>query len=147
MANSGRETEYSSNGMYQDTTGYTPAGAFGLAICVCSWIAFFVLWILGIINAAKINSITKESAVLVVFSVLTLLIAHVITAHSQKNKYNVISGTQSIDLKVTHEFKYSPADNSYEAKKARLRQAFIDGQITLKEYETKVKALEGQETK
>lgn len=146
MNNAGRDEIYSNYGTNVDYE-YTSVGIFGAALVTITAIAFFVLWILGIINAARINSITKESAVLVVFSVLVLFIAHVITAHVQRNKYNVISGTQSIDLTIHRQSKYAPADNTIEAKKARLRQLFIDGQITIKDYENRIKELEAQETK
>lgn len=136
-------SETLSNGHYQEAE-YTTSGQLGMALVGISWVAYIVLWILAIINSAKIQSITKETAALVTFASLSFIpllsIGHIIFAIIAKKKYNVISGTQSIDLRIRQQFY--PNDNSIESKKQALRQAFIDGAITFKEYENKIKALD-----
>ncbi|MCK5945940.1 MAG: hypothetical protein KAG04_01570 [Mycoplasmataceae bacterium] len=52
-------------------------------------IAKFVFWILGIVNAVRINGMTNgENTVLVIFSIITLTFVHLIIAVITKNKYN-----------------------------------------------------------
>lgn len=55
-----------------------------------SLIGIAVFWILGIVNAAKINKITGKSTILVVFSVLILWFGHLIVACLQFKKFKKI---------------------------------------------------------
>ena len=105
---------------------------FGSAMVV-SGIAWFVLWIIGIVNAVKINKLVNgEATALVIFSVITLIIAGFITAVMARNKFS--------ENKVEEEFvevKKEKTTTSETQQLRNLKQAFIDGVITSEEYETK----------
>ena len=103
---------------------------FGSAMLV-SGIAWFVLWIIGIVNAVRINKlVNSEATVLVIFSIITLVIAGFITAVMARNKFSENEFKEEVI-----ETKKPMASESQQLK--NLKQAFMDGVITSKEYETK----------
>lgn len=109
---------------------------FGSILLYASVIASFVIWILGIINAAKINAITKDSEVLIVFSVLTLVFAHLIVATMQRKKFKNFS----IYKQLNENRFMKPSKRELELQK--LRADYIDGFITKETYYKRLKELE-----
>lgn len=109
---------------------------FGSILLYGSGIASFVIWILGIINAAKINSITKDSEILIVFSVLTLIFVHLIVATQQRKKFKNFSIYKQLNA---NRF-VQPSEK--ELKLQKLRADYIDGLIDKDTYDKKLKELE-----
>ena len=117
---------------------------FGTLI-VCSLIIFLlgipllVLWILGIINAISIHAITDDSSILIVFSILTFGFIHLIIAFIQKNKFNNYD-QENIQVSNNH---LQQKNDDFNVKKTHLDKALINGIISSKEYEIKMKELKG----
>ena len=117
---------------------YSGNYSFWLFTDLSLWVPFFVLWVLGIINAVKINSITKESTLLIVFAVISLVIGHLIVAIIEQRKY------QGEDLLYTNKFRDTynhPQNNNSNKQKddryAALDEALDSGIINSEEYKRK----------
>ena len=107
-------------------------------------IAFFVLWIIGIVGAVRINNMTmSRNTTLVIFSVFTLFVAHIIIAVITKQK------EEAIMLATKREgIEEEPITGTDDVAKLqrlnKLKKAFNDDVITAKEYEAKKKELEAE---
>ena len=119
-----------------------------LGINLAIWIPFLISWIMGIVNAVKINSITKESTLLVVFAVLVLFIGHSIVVAKELRKYGVApliyrNGYMRPQIPPQQSIPTNPNNNidSYKA----LDNALKNGIISPVEYEKKKKELKRKE--
>lgn len=78
------------------------------------WVPTIVLWILGIINAVKINKITHSATTLIVFSVLTLWIAQLIVAFTYKSsEFKKIELQEKFDEEIRKNNENQPKDNDF----------------------------------
>ena len=110
---------------------------FGLALST------FIVWIICIVNAVAISSLTNNTTTaLTIFSILTLWIALLIVAKSTMTQHQ--NGT----LQSTPASRTAPnglrIDNSYESMKMNLDNAFKNEIITSAEYEGKLKELKSK---
>lgn len=105
-----------------------------MIICSLLMIAFgipaLVLWILGIINAIAINTLTNDSAVLVVFSIITFGFVHLIIEVVQKNKFS----DDEIKKVQSQNQVMASTSNDFTVKKNHLDQALMNGVINSSEY-------------
>ena len=111
-----------------------------LILTIILFIAAGVFWILGIVNAVKINKLVNgEAVLLIVFSVITFMFVNLIMAIVTKNTFSGRTGTvgNSTNTRNVGRNNYSSSDSEAE----NLRQAFMSGVITSKEYEAKKVAL------
>ena len=99
-----------------------------------------VLWIMGIINAIAINTITRDSSVLVVFSIITFGFVHLIIAVIQRNKFDEFK--QDANNQISTPAKVEPTN--FSSQKSHLDQALMNGVINSREYEEKLKELKGE---
>ena len=121
-----------------DTSGYT----FWLAIDLTIWGFFFLTWVLGIFNAVKINSITKDSKLLIIFSVISLAIGHLIVAILEEKKF----GSQDIlSLDNFSPIQENTQSNPKNERFKALEEALASGIISLDEYERKMQDLKKRE--
>lgn len=112
---------------YQYRSVISTAGIFGLILLIPSSIALFVMWIVGIVNAVKIHGITRDSTLLVIFSIITLIFAHIIVAIVTKKKLE----NSPVELSMAEA----------NDKATKIKRAFVDGVISAEEYEKKMKEL------
>ena len=95
----------------------------------------FVLWIIGIVNAVKINALVNGRAtMLIIFSIFPMIFVGLIMAIITRNTYSSHQFEQRIN-NPTQSTTYNTSEQE------NLRQAFMSGVITSKEYETKKAAL------
>ena len=106
-----------------------------ILLFILTWILLIVLliiWIMGITNAVAVNKLTNsESTVLVIFSVFTFTIVHLIVAIVTRNKYKELTDQG-----------FAPGNN---AQLNKLKMAFENDVITAKEFELKKEELKKQE--
>ena len=108
------------------------AGLIMYGISGIGGFVWFVFWIISIVNAVRINTLVNgEAVMLIAFSVFTFGFANLIIAVMTKNKLATFSGSSTTRTKV---YGSVQSNNSEEAK---LKQAFVDGVISSKEYEAK----------
>ena len=112
----------------------TPLPWIALGLMLFAAIPKGVLWIVGIIKAAKINTMTDGRNVsLVAFAVFTFVFIHLIMAYeAQKKESRLLEDVKPID-EVTV---------SKDIRLKKLKDAFVNDVITLKEYEIKKKMIE-----
>ena len=107
-----------------------------IVIIAIAGVAYFILWIVGIVNSIKINALTNgENVVLVLFSILTFRFVNLIVTVMARNKFATYSGPTISEAGG----KVYGAKTSNNSEEAKLKQAFVDGVITSKEYEAKLK--------
>ena len=108
-------------------------------VILAAGIASFVLWIIGIVNAVKIDKlVNSQASMLVIFSIFTLVFVGFVTAIWARNKFTDIEIVEE-PAKVVAPAKQ---ETSKDVKLSNLKQAFMDGVITSKEYETKKTKIE-----
>ena len=95
---------------------------------------YIVLWAIAIINAISINSITNNSTLLIVFTIINIQgIAMLILTVMERNKMQ--SGTHELNIKMDENIDYSN-------KKNALKNALMQDVITSREYSTKLMHLD-----
>ena len=109
-------------------------------VSVVVGIPSLVIWILGIVNAIAINTITKESGALVVFAILPFGFVHLIIAVIQKNKFSETTA-EVVTVKETAAVA-QPVKTI--GKKEQIDQALLNGVITPEEHKKKLKELKGE---
>ena len=123
----------SGNSPYWDYDNMDTVIEIFLLIIIAVGIASFVLWIIGIVNAVKIDKLVNSKAsMLVIFSIFTLVFVGFATAVWARNKF---MDTEIIEEPAKVVVPKQEATKS--AKLSNLKQAFMDGIITANEYETK----------
>lgn len=102
-------------------------------LAAAAGISLFVLWIIGIVKAIKINQMTgSRNGTLVIFSIFILFFAHLLVANSVKQKE--LPNASVIDENTT---KQNVGSLSKQQKLKNLDKAFHDGVISAAEYKAK----------
>lgn len=126
---------YTYNSVYPDYGNSRVMYFISLLLFLIILIAEFVLWIISIVNSVRINGLVDgQATTLVIFSIFPLLIVGSIIAVITKNNYFSYDHKER-PINQTQNISY----NGNEQEK--LRQAFMSGIITSKEYETKKETL------
>ncbi|WKX02169.1 hypothetical protein [Candidatus Mycoplasma mahonii] len=99
-----------------------------------------VFWILGIVNSIRINDITNNSGILIVFSIFTFGIVGLVISIVERNKYR--AQNYEFTPRFVNHNNMQPAGDEFSQKKQSLQNALSNGIITATEFEKKLKVLQ-----